>query len=123
MGTTSCQFCDIDAAILSNELAYARYDNFPVSPGHILILPVRHVSDYFETTIEEKQAIFSLLNEAKNILDNDRSPDGYNIGINAGLVAGQTIMHAHIHLIPRFKNDVGDPRGGVRCVIPGKQKY
>ena len=109
--------------ILSNKLAYARYDKYPVCEGHLLISPYRHVSSYFDLTPEEKTAIFDLLEQAKVLLDRERKPDGYNIGINDGEDAGQTVWHVHVHLIPRYKGDMDDPRGGVRGVIPEKQKY
>ena len=98
----------------------ARIDNHPVSPGHTLIIPKRHVASFFETTEEERQAMLRLLDEAKVILDRKHRPDGYNIGINGGEAAGQTVMHLHIHLIPRYKGDRPDPRGGVRWVLPDK---
>ena len=120
---SDCPFCAHHKEILSNELAYARYDNYPVNDGHLLIVPFRHVSNYFELTIEEKTSIFDLLEQAKVLLDRERKPDGYNIGVNVGESAGQTVWHVHVHLIPRYKGDMDDPRGGVRGVIPEKQKY
>lgn len=83
----------------------------------------RHVKDFFETTIEEKNAIFELINKAKERIDKQYNPDGYNIGINCGIAAGQTVMHMHVHLIPRYHGDVENPRGGIRGVIPQKQSY
>jgi len=121
--TKSCPFCDSSDAVISNDLAYARYDKYPVNDGHLLIIPYRHVSDYFDLTPDEKTAIFDLLEQAKQLLDNERKPGGYNIGLNIGETAGQTVWHVHIHLIPRFKGDMEDPTGGVRGVIPEKQKY
>ncbi|WP_096200016.1 HIT family protein [Bacillus sp. FJAT-45350] len=118
-----CPFCHPENIITSNALAYAIYDKYPVNSGHILIIPKRHVSDYFETTIEERTAFNELLEECKELLDYQFKPNGYNIGINCGEVAGQTIFHVHVHLIPRFKGDMDEPRGGVRGVIPEKQKY
>ena len=118
-----CPFCDTSTSVLSNELAYARYCNYPVSPGHILIVPYRHVADYFNTTSQEKQAIHNLVDEAKMLIDSERSPDGYNIGVNCGSAAGQSVPHVHYHLIPRYEGDMDNPRGGVRGVIPDKQKY
>ena len=108
---------------LENELAIARFDDFPVTDGHIEIIPKRHVEDWWKTTLEEKNAIFDLLDEAKSIIDKKYKPDGYNIGMNLGEKAGQSIMHLHVHLIPRYEGDVENPRGGVRGIIPGKQKY
>jgi diadenosine tetraphosphate (Ap4A) HIT family hydrolase len=119
----SCPFCDRSDDVMSNNLAYARYDKYPVTDGHILVVPHRHVGDYFELTIEEKLAIVELLEEVKCLLDREKNPDGYNIGINVGEAAGQTVMHAHIHLIPRYDGDMDNPRGGVRGVIPDRQNY
>jgi len=123
MPDDNCPFCDSSPSISRNDLAYARYDIYPVNEGHILVVPFRHVSDFFELTNEERDAVFQLIDEAKNLLDKKHNPDGYNIGINVGEAAGQTVWHAHVHLIPRYNGDVGNPRGGVRGVIPKKQKY
>lgn len=120
---SDCPFCDPVDAVLHNELAYVRFDQYPVNPGHLLILPLRHVTTYFEASAEEKAALFELIEAGKRLLDERFSPDGYNIGINVGEVAGQTVMHLHIHLIPRYRGDVANPRGGVRGVIPARQNY
>ena len=109
--------------ILENELALGRFDDFPVNPGHFVVIPKRHVEVVFNATNEEKLAIFDLIDQAKAIIDKEYHPDGYNIGINCGYEAGQTVMHGHVHLIPRYKGDVDDPRGGVRGIIPEKQSY
>jgi len=109
--------------VLENELAYAIYDKFPVSKGHLLIISKRHVRGYFDATKEEKLAIYDLVDKCKEFLDEEYSPAGYNIGINIGETAGQTVMHLHVHLIPRYNRDVEDPRGGVRGVIPSRMKY
>lgn len=109
--------------LLENDLAIARYDDFPVNKGHLEIIPKRHIKDWWSTTAEEKIAIFNLLDEAKKIVDENFHPDAYNIGMNLGVAAGQSIMHLHIHLIPRYENDVDNPRGGVRGVIPEKRNY
>ena len=93
------------------------------NPGHVLIVPVRHVANYFGTTRDEKLAMLELLERAKVLVDEKFAPAAYNVGINIGETAGQTIMHAHMHLIPRYTADVKNPRGGVRGVIPGKQFY
>ena len=118
-----CPFCDHSSALIENDLAYVRPDMFPVSRGHVLICPRRHFADYFDATEEERQAIFFLLGEAKKNSTEAHNPDGFNVGINCGEAAGQTVMHLHVHLIPRYKGDMDDPRGGVRGVIPEKQKY
>lgn len=109
--------------VASNALAFALRDRFPVSLGHTLVIPRRLVATWFDATPDERIALFALVDEVKRALDADLHPDGYNIGINAGEAAGQTVMHLHIHVIPRFRGDVDDPRGGVRHVIPGKGNY
>ena len=111
--------------IASNALAFAIHDAFPVSKGHTLVLPRRAIATWWEATAAERAAIFELVDEVKRRLDADASPrpDGYNVGFNAGEAAGQTIFHLHVHVIPRYRGDMGDPRGGVRGVIPSKQSY
>ena len=118
----NCLFCDFDS-ILGGNLVYARYDKYPVSEGHCLIVPKRHVETWFDMNKEEQAEAFELIDQVKVFLDEQYSPDGYNIGINCGEAAGQTIPHAHIHVIPRYKGDMENPRGGVRGVIPEKQNY
>lgn len=120
---SDCLFCRPCQTLLENELVFARYDDFPVSPGHLLLIPRRHVANYFDLTAEEKQALWQLLDEAKARLDREHQPGGYNVGINCGPVAGQSVPHVHLHLMPRYAGDVPDPRGGVRAVIPTRQKY
>ena len=121
-----CFFCkcinDKDYSF-ENEYAIGRFDDFPVNKGHIEIIPKRHIKDWWETTKEEKNKIFDLLDEAKKLLDEKYHPDAYNIGMNLGEEAGQSIMHLHVHLIPRYKGDVDNPRGGIRGVIKEKQNY
>ena len=109
--------------IASTSLSIAFFDSFPVSPGHALIVPRRHVASFFDLTDDEKQDILKLAGQVKTIIDNEYHPDGYNIGINVGEAAGQSIFHVHMHIIPRYKGDVPNPRGGVRGVIPSKQNY
>lgn len=111
------------AWVASNALAFALRDRFPVSPGHTLVIPRRLVPTWFDATAEERAAIFELVDTVKRLVDAELHPDGYNIGINAGEAAGQTVMHLHVHVIPRFRGDVDDPRGGVRHVIPGRGNY
>jgi len=108
---------------LENDLAIARFDDFPINKGHLDIIAKRHIKDWWETTTEERVAIFNLLDEAKKIIDQKFNPDGYNIGMNLGEKAGQTIMHLHVHLIPRYAGDAPNPKGGVRAIIPEKQNY
>ena len=122
----NCVFCDRSEEHLileETELVFAMADNFPVSPGHTLIIPCRHCADYFLLTSEEQAACWALVNKMKLILDNQYQPHGYNIGINNLLAAGQTIPHVHIHLIPRYQGDVDRPQGGVRGVIPAMKEY
>lgn len=121
----SCVFCTLptERIVSQNGLAIVIRDGFPVSPGHTLVIPRRHVASYFETTAEERAAMLALLESSKAELDNEFRPDGYNIGINDGQAAGQTVMHLHMHLIPRYEGDLPDPRGGVRWVIPEKADY
>ncbi|MBN1208210.1 MAG: DEAD/DEAH box helicase family protein [Myxococcaceae bacterium] len=109
--------------VASNTLAFAILDRYPVSPGHTLVIPRRPVATWFEATTEEQRALFELVDEIKRRLDAKLAPDGYNIGFNVGEAAGQTVFHLHVHVIPRFRGDVADPRGGVRHVIPGKGNY
>ena len=111
--------------VLENELASAYYDEHPLSDGHLLIIPKGHVEDFFAMSDEQRQAVDALIVEAKNLLDkSDPKPDGYNIGVNAGEAAGQTVKHHHTHLIPRYNGDVEDPRGGIRHMMPdGMSNY
>jgi len=100
--------------VVENKLSVALFDKFPVNKGHMLIIPKRHFNTYFDATYEEVQAINELAKKAKQLLDYKYSPDGYNIGINIGKDAGQTIFHLHVHMIPRYKGDVEEPKGGIR---------
>ena len=121
-----CLFCNIKESglALENENAYASYDSYPVSQLHCLIIPKRHVQDYFDLTDEELLSCHDLIKKIKKeILKKDNSVLGFNIGTNAGKIAGQSIMHCHIHVIPRRVGDVDNPQGGVRAVIPLKQHY
>lgn len=122
-----CIFCSWkeskERVILENEFAFAVFDEFAVSKGHMLFMTKRHVKDFFGTTEEERTAIFELIDKAKKMIDDKYSPSGYNIGMNCGISAGQSVMHIHVHLIPRYDGDVENPRGGVRGVIPKKQNY
>jgi len=120
-----CLFCEMskDNYIYEDEFVYAIFDSYPVNKGHVLIIPKEHRNNYFEATLDEKKAIDHALQVLKKHLDKLYKPGGYNIGINNGAIAGQTIMHLHVHLIPRYQGDVEDPHGGIRGVIPNKQKY
>jgi diadenosine tetraphosphate (Ap4A) HIT family hydrolase len=122
----TCPFCNFTSTfelIDETPIAVAFFDNYPVSPGHTLIIPKRHVANYFELSTEEQQALWMLINRSQKIIQKRFNPDGFNVGINIGETAGQSIFHVHIHLIPRYKGDVENPRGGVRGVIPNKQNY
>lgn len=120
-----CIFCNLasERIIAENELCLAIRDGFPVSEGHTLIIPKRHVADYFDLTSDEIAAMQAMMKESKCQLDNTLHPDGYNVGVNVNAAAGQTVFHVHMHLIPRYIGDVENPKGGVRGVIPEKQKY
>lgn len=121
--TTECPFCRISNPVLENDLAFAVYDTFPVNEGHLLVIPRRHYAGFFESTREEYAAILELVLQGKELLDARYGPSGYNVGVNVGTASGQTIMHVHVHLIPRYPGDIEDPVGGVRGVIPARQKY
>ena len=126
VNTQICPFCQIDPnreIINENELAYSVYDNYPVSNGHSLVIPKRHCSNYFDLTIEEQNACWSMVNKIKEHIESEFKPDGFNIGININEAAGQTILHVHIHIIPRYKGDIDNPEGGVRGVIPDNRLY
>lgn len=120
-----CPFCSLQPGrvLFADDQALVIRDGFPVSPGHTLVIPRRHVGSFFEATPEERASLLALLDEAKVQLDREFSPGGYNVGINDGPVAGQTVPHLHIHLIPRYTGDSDDPRGGVRWVVPEKARY
>jgi diadenosine tetraphosphate (Ap4A) HIT family hydrolase len=107
----------------ANVLAWALRDAYPVSPGHTLIVPRRHVASFFELTPEEQSSMLDLARRQKAVLDAEFAPAGYNLGINDGAAAGQTVAHVHLHLIPRYAGDSPDPRGGVRWVLPAKAAY
>jgi diadenosine tetraphosphate (Ap4A) HIT family hydrolase len=121
----NCPFCTASDSepVLRSALCYARSDKYPVTEGHLLIIPNRHFADYFSATPDERAALWTMVEEAKILLDSRLKPDGYNVGINLGAPAGQTVMHCHIHLIPRKSGDSANPRGGVRGVIANKADY
>ena len=125
MQQPSCPFCDRDAAreLFVGRLAFAMLDGYPVSPGHVLIIPRRHCASWFNATAAEREEMLSLLDQAKVLVEQRHSPAAFNIGINDGAAAGQTIPHLHIHLIPRYTGDVPDPRGGVRWVLTERTDY
>jgi len=108
---------------LSNALAFSARDSYAVSPGHTLVVPRRHVASFFDLMPEEINACMALITEERRLLDEKFKPDGYNIGVNIGAAAGQSIFHVHIHIIPRYQGDVDNPQGGIRHVIPNKGHY
>jgi diadenosine tetraphosphate (Ap4A) HIT family hydrolase len=111
-----CIFCNYNESeiIAENRFAYAVLDKYPVNEGHTLIIPKRHFQSFFEASEDEIKALYSLMHEVKEMLDVQYEPSGYNIGINVGYYAGQTVNHLQIHMIPRYKGDVSDPKGGIR---------
>jgi len=122
----NCPFCKFETGtefLFETDYGFAIYDKYPVNPGHTLIIPKRHCADYFNLDKSEQESLWDLVNNCKDHLEKSLNPDGFNIGINVGESAGQSIFHVHIHLIPRYKGDASHPKGGIRGVIPGKQKY
>jgi diadenosine tetraphosphate (Ap4A) HIT family hydrolase len=119
IGATACELCSRHEILLENALAYVRHDNNSLSRGHVLVIPKRHVANFFDMTAEEQAAVLALLSEIQRSIQKQHSPDGYNIGVNIGKAGGQSRMHVHLHLIPRYAGDVPDPRGGIRCVLSG----
>ena len=121
----NCFFCNLDPSRIldSNAYCFMIRDDFPISPGHTLILPKRHVGSFFELDPAEQQALLALLDSARKSLDIEFQPDAYNLGVNDGPAAGQSIPHVHFHLIPRYAGDCADPKGGVRWIMPAKAKY
>ena len=121
-----CVFCgeiEKDRVLFETRKWIAMYDKYPVSKGHVLLIPKKHYETFFDLPEQLTNSIQYWIKHIKNILDDKYHPSGYNIGVNCGKSAGQTVMHCHIHIIPRYDGDVEDPRGGVRGVIPSKQKY
>jgi diadenosine tetraphosphate (Ap4A) HIT family hydrolase len=120
-----CAFCSLPESRIIDASQYGVVirDGFPISPGHTLVMPQRHIGSFFDLNADEREDLMALLERAKVVIDAEFKPDGYNIGINDGPAAGQTVSHLHIHLIPRYKADLPDPRGGVRWIIPDKADY
>ena len=122
----NCCFCHIGPdreKLFETNLCYAIFDIFPVTLGHVLIIPKRHISNYFDLSLEEQNDCWLVINKVKQLLDKKYNPDGYNIGININESAGQTVMHCHIHIFPRYIGDIENPRGGIRGIIPNKKEY
>ena len=115
-----CELCVPDEIVAHDDNAYVRYDSNSLTRGHVIVVPKRHVANYFDMTSAEKASIMALLDASKDIIDRQFTPDGYNIGVNIGKAAGQSRMHVHVHLIPRYRGDVADPSGGIRCVLARK---
>lgn len=120
-----CPFCNPDPDLIfhEDELVLGLWDRYPVSPGHALLVPHRHVAEWFEATSAEQLALIAALPVARDAIQARYKPDGYNIGINIGEAAGQTVFHLHVHLIPRYAGDQDDPRGGIRNLFPGLANY
>jgi len=118
-----CELAGGRELIASNTLAAAFADGFPLTPGHTLVVPRRHESDFLALSPAERAAIWALVPDVCRHIETRHHPDGYNIGVNVGEAAGQTVGHAHLHVIPRYRGDVEDPRGGIRWIIPGKARY
>lgn len=125
MSDNACPFCARPDSRLfyESETTFALWDIYPVSPGHALIIPKRHIATWFDADDGEQADLMQSLRVVKAIIDNKHAPEGYNIGINVGEVAGQTVFHLHIHVIPRYRGDIPNPRGGVRRVLPGRGSY
>ena len=125
MEPVTCPFCSplANVIVAMNALCYARRGKYPVARGHMLVIPFRHEPDFFNLTGEENCAILELVGDCKQVIEEYSKPVGYNIGFNVGAAAGQTVMHCHCHVIPRYKGDTENPRGGVRGVIPHKREY
>ena len=123
--TTPCTYCSLAQArvVLESALSIAFKDAFPVSEGHTLIIPRRHTASFFDLTLQEREDMMNLIVRLKHKLQDELNPQGFNVGVNEGFAAGQTVMHTCMHLIPRFKGDVPDPRGGVRWLFPDKAVF
>lgn len=125
MSQPACPFCNLppERILLETGTTLAFLDGYPVTEGHALVIPKRHVASIFELPPEELASLWSQVATVRKLLDEGYSPDAFNIGVNDGVAAGQTVPHAHIHVIPRRKGDSPDPRGGIRWIFPGKAKY
>ena len=115
-----CELCAPKEVLFESDFAYVGAERNALSPGHLIVVPKRHVADFFDMSGAEQGSVLALLNRAKKKVEQDLKPDGYNIGVNVGKAAGQNRMHVHVHLIPRYAGDVPDPGGGIRCVLPKK---
>ena len=125
-GSEDCPFCArvrSGDVVASSELAVVLEDAFPLNRGHTLVVPRRHAAGYFDLSDEEQVALWRLVAEVRAVIDREHRPHGYNLGVNVGEAAGQTVGHKHVHVIPRYAGDVDDPRGGVRWVVPARATY
>jgi diadenosine tetraphosphate (Ap4A) HIT family hydrolase len=120
MSEPTCELCKPDMILFEDEQAYVRFDNNSLAPGHVLVVPRRHVASFFDMSWGEKTSVLALLDRAKAHIETEFRPDGYNIGVNIGRAGGQSRLHVHVHLIPRHSGDVADPRGGIRCVLANR---
>lgn len=125
MSEQHCPFCaeSGERRFYDGTYVYGIWDLHPASPGHALLIPKRHVASWFDASPEEKAELVTAIDQARAAIEETRSPDGYNIGMNIGAAAGQTVFHLHLHVIPRYSGDVSNPRGGVRHVLSGKANY
>jgi len=123
--TGSCPFCDPprERILFEGVRALSLWDAYPLNPGHVLVILRRHVGSWFDATIAERDEMLQIVDDARRLVAKQHAPDGFNLGINDGPAAGQTVAHLHLHLIPRYHGDVADPRGGVRWVIPDRAAY
>jgi diadenosine tetraphosphate (Ap4A) HIT family hydrolase len=123
--TKPCPFCNLSQQriVVEGVSAVALWDTHPLNPGHVLIVPRRHVASWFEASMAEREEMMRLADDARRIVIERHSPDGFNLGVNDGATAGQSVPHVHVHLIPRYRGDVPDPRGGVRWIIPERARY
>jgi diadenosine tetraphosphate (Ap4A) HIT family hydrolase len=123
--TATCPFCSPPHTriLFETALALGLWDAYPLNPGHVLVIPRRHVGSWFDATSAERDEMLQIADDARRLVAERHAPDGFNLGINDGPAAGQTVAHLHLHLIPRYRGDVADPRGGVRWVIPDRAAY
>jgi diadenosine tetraphosphate (Ap4A) HIT family hydrolase len=117
----ACELCTPQDVVFESDFAYVAREKKPLSEGHVIVAPKRHVADFFEMSAAEQGSVLALLNRARKRIQEEYAPDGYNIGVNVGKAAGQSRMHVHVHLIPRYAGDVADPSGGIRCVLAGRK--
>ena len=122
---TPCPFClpESEKIFIRKDLCRCWWDDYPLSPGHALVIPTRHIETWFEATDKEKAEIIGVIDLVKIAIEREHQPTAYNIGMNSGRDAGQTVPHLHVHVIPRYPSDVADPRGGIRNILPAKARW